>query len=214
MSDRVHCPQTDWLSCTECGLSESRRRVVLRGYGRVRAGTVERGGKLLYYKGELDSGEDETTITGPYGVHPLILFIGEAPGAIEDITGRPFMGEAGRIFHLCLSQCTSSFDFEVTNIIACRPWELSKYGNITNRPPSPEEIRKCKPRVKELIEHIQYDGYVYLGNIAKEMNLKNALSLDHPSFILRKEFKMFFVRKFADRLDQYVDTECKGEFQS
>lgn len=228
MSGGVHYPEEQWKSCDRCPLSLTRRRVVLRGDGRVSARTVEREGKLLYWRGEIQSGQEEALLPTRRirgrrplrGKTPIILFIGEAPGLQEDITGLPFQGEAGRVFNLCLSYCHSSFDFEITNIVGCRPTKQSKYNNTINREPSPQEITACLPRLEELVMYVPYDGIVYLGSVSQKFKATRkllnrtpppSLSLKHPSYILRQEFKLYEIKEFARKLDTYVNTNFETE---
>lgn len=229
MQNRVRYPEADYINCQRCPLHESRRRIVLRGYGRVSNGTVEREGRLLYYNRELQEGNEEGILPARRSFFcPTLLFIGEAPGQTENILGIPFIGEAGRILNLCLSYCTTSFDIELTNILACRPWTTSKYGNIINRTPSQEEIQQCLPRVKSLINHLPYDGVVALGEVPKK-NLPTLypsssfpypkeeiepLYLLHPSAILRMEYKLYEIKQFALKLDTYVKNICQSRFRS
>lgn len=140
--------------------------------------------------------------------------IGEAPGEVEDLTGLPFQGEAGRVFNYCLSRCTTSFSFEITNLLGCRPTKHNNWGSIVNRGPESKEITECLPRVRMLQEEIDYDGIVCLGVLAAkyiESSLP-VLHLVHPSYILRKEYKLYDIKKFAQKLDNYVKTnfDSKG----
>jgi uracil-DNA glycosylase family 4 len=140
---------------------------------------------------------------------PFILFLGEAPGNHEDITGLPFQGRAGMILNWCLSLCTTTFHFEITNIVACRPtkWGINDYS-VINRTPSPQEIKACMPRVQELTDDVTYDAIVYLGATAREFSCPkglSSLSLPHPTAILRKEYKWHDVKEFALLLDRFVE---------
>jgi DNA polymerase len=138
---------------------------------------------------------------------PCLLFIGEAPGAHEDATGLPFQGSAGRIFNLALSFCTTAFHFDITNIIGCRPTRYSsKTHSYVNRAPSPQEIAACKPRLDQLLSTITYSGVVYLGSVAQAYRVRGipSLTLVHPAAILRKEYKLYDIKLFAHKLDQYV----------
>jgi len=199
-------PEADYIGCRRCPLHESRRHIVFRGTGKCSRGTVERNGNLLYYKGELQEG-DEEGLLGPLRKAPLILFIGEAPGSAEDLTGMPFMGDAGRVFDLCLSYTRTDFRFHITNILACRPWTISDRGNIVNRPPKQTEIEQCLPRVKEILNSITYSGVIHLGAVARDnIQVENSLHLTHPSAIYRMEYKLYDIREFALKIDQYVNS--------
>src|SRR3989344_8432867 len=67
-----------------------------------------------------------------------VLFIGEAPGAVEDEQIRPFVGRSGQLLRKCIRELGwKEEDVYITNIVKRRPPE--------NRDPSPEEIEKYKP---------------------------------------------------------------------
>jgi len=88
-----------------------------------------------------------------------IMLIGEAPGRNEDMKGKPFVGEAGKI----LDQLLSSIDLRrekvyITNILKCRP--------PGNRNPSREEIEACTPFLDRQIEFVNPWIIVTLGNFA------------------------------------------------
>lgn len=206
MSDRVPCPsESEWKYCTRCPLCLSRRNVVLRGWGRVRRGSVDRDGFSTYYAGiPATERTDGLILTAP---SPFVLFIGEAPSELEDIRGLPFIGEAGRIFNYSLSLCKTSFSFEITNLIACRPTRYStRHYSYINRPPRPNEIEACKPRLTSLLATVKYSGIIYLGNEAQQHKVRGipTCALLHPAAILRKEFKLYDIKRFASLLDTFI----------
>lgn len=88
-----------------------------------------------------------------------IMFIGEAPGANEDRTGRPFCGEAGKILDKLLESVNlKRKDVYITNILKCRP--------PNNRDPQKEEIEACVPYLLRQIEIIKPKIICTLGNYA------------------------------------------------
>ena len=88
-----------------------------------------------------------------------ILFIGEAPGANEDLQGIPFVGAAGKNLDKLLAEVKLSLeDIYIANILKCRPPE--------NRDPSPEEIRAHTPWLKKQIREMQPKVICSLGNYA------------------------------------------------
>lgn len=91
----------------------------------------------------------------------ILMFIGEAPGADEDNTGRPFVGRAGQL----LTKIIESIDLKrddvyIANIIKCRPPE--------NRNPLEEEIKQCAPFLREQIEIIRPKIICTLGKFSTE----------------------------------------------
>ena len=66
-----------------------------------------------------------------------IMFVGEAPGRVEDQQGLPFVGPAGGFLDRLLAQAgLSRREVFITNILKCRPPE--------NRDPRPDEIDACR----------------------------------------------------------------------
>lgn len=94
-----------------------------------------------------------------------IVFVGEAPGRLEDLQGRPFVGGAGKVLdELLASIGRSRTDVYVTNAVKSRPVVGTPRGR--NRPPAREEIAACTPWLVEEIRIIQPKLVVTLGQIA------------------------------------------------
>jgi len=72
-------------------------------------------------------------------LRPQILFIGEAPGAQEDIQGKPFVGRSGNILRNALQELNIK-NFYITNLVKCRP--------PGNRDPLESESKNCFPYLK------------------------------------------------------------------
>ena len=88
-----------------------------------------------------------------------LLFVGEGPGAEEDRSGRPFVGQAGRL----LDGMIAALGFErrqvyIANVVKCRP--------PRNRDPETEEMAVCSSFLHRQIELIQPTVIVALGRIA------------------------------------------------
>lgn len=88
-----------------------------------------------------------------------ILFIGEAPGRNEDVTGRPFVGAAGKVLDGLLAKIKlKRADVFITSIEKFRPPK--------NRDPKPKEIMACFPYLEKQIAIIQPKYIVTLGRHA------------------------------------------------
>jgi uracil-DNA glycosylase len=92
-----------------------------------------------------------------------VMFVGEAPGAEEDIQGKPFVGRAGKLLDKMLEAIgldrSSAY---ITNVVFWRP--------PGNRTPTPQETQICRPFIERQIEIIDPDVLVLLGGAAaKEM---------------------------------------------
>lgn len=87
-----------------------------------------------------------------------IIVIGEAPGAAEERTGRPFMGESGKILRSELDQNDLGGVTYITNVVKCRPPD--------NRTPTPAEIKACREYLDDEIARINPEIVVTLGGTA------------------------------------------------
>src|SRR5213075_915193 len=67
-----------------------------------------------------------------------LMFIGEAPGADEDIQGEPFVGRAGQLLTKIIEAMGyARGDVYIANVLKCRP--------PGNRNPEPDEVASCQP---------------------------------------------------------------------
>jgi DNA polymerase len=87
------------------------------------------------------------------------MFIGEAPGAREDESGRPFVGRSGEILISMIQEIGLSRDsVYITSILKSRPPK--------NRTPTKSEISVCRPYLERQIEIINPQVIVLLGGVA------------------------------------------------
>ena len=78
-------------------------------------------------------GECTSIVFGEGNPDAEILFIGEAPGKMEDLEGRPFVGQSGRLLNRALELAElKREEVYITNIVKCRP--------PNNRTPLPNEL--------------------------------------------------------------------------
>lgn len=99
------------------------------------------------------------------------MLIGEGPGAEENKTGRPFVGEAGKL----LDKMLAAIDLQrsevyICNIVKCRP--------PNNRDPEPAERQACLPYLLEQIALIQPQLILMLGRVAAQTLLETNLTLE------------------------------------
>ncbi len=107
-----------------------------------------------------------------------LLFVGEAPGADEDASGRPFVGRAGQLLNKIIEAIgLKREDVLIGNVNRCRP--------PSNRTPTTEEARTCKPFLLREINIVRPDVIVVLGNTA----MKNLLDTKEGITRLRGEFQ-------------------------
>lgn len=125
-----------------------------------------------------------------------LMFVGEAPGADEDIQGEPFVGRAGQLLTKMIEAMGyARSDVYIANVLKCRP--------PNNRNPEPDEIAQCEPFLFRQIASIQPKVIIALGAFAARTLLKTndpisrlrgrifdyrgaqLIPTFHPSFLLR-----------------------------
>jgi uracil-DNA glycosylase len=125
-----------------------------------------------------------------------MMFVGEGPGAEEDLQGRPFVGPAGQLLNNLLNKLgLRREEVYIANVVKSRP--------PGNREPEADEVAACLPFLIKQIESIQPRVIVTLGRVATHNLLKTATPLTklrgnwqkfenirvmptfHPSYLLR-----------------------------
>jgi uracil-DNA glycosylase family 4 len=115
-----------------------------------------------------------------------LMFIGEAPGADEDIQGEPFVGRSGQLLtNMIKAMGLSREQVYIANIIKCRP--------PGNRAPEREECATCSPFLMRQIEAIKPKAIVALGAVAA----KTLLAISAPMTELRGRWFDFRGTKLA-----------------
>lgn len=101
-----------------------------------------------------------TVVVGSAPTGARLLVMGEAPGAQEDETGRPFVGRAGQVLDAALAAAGASRDDDVAvaNVLKCRP--------PGNRRPSPAEVLRCRGWLERQIQLIDPVVVCALGTSA------------------------------------------------
>ena len=101
----------------------------------------------------------DKSVPGEGNVRTRILFIGEGPGANENATGRPFVGQAGNFLNELLGIAkVRRQEVFITNVVKCRP--------PSNRDPLPEELSACAGFLNRQIELINPLVIVTLGRFS------------------------------------------------
>ena len=120
------------------------------------------------------------TVFGEGARRVKVMFVGEQPGNEEDLSGRPFVGPAGRLFDDALD--AAGIDRKqtyVTNVVKHFKWEPRGKRRIHKKPNS-LEIASCRPWLEAEIAVIKPDVIVALGATA-------AQSLLGPQFRVTKQ---------------------------
>ena len=143
-------------------------------------------------------------VFGVGDIHSPIMFVGEAPGADEDIQGEPFVGAAGQLLtRMIQTMGLTRSTVYIANILKCRPDTPGQSSG--NRKPTTAEMAVCFPYLKEQAEIIRPQAIVALGVTAVEgllgisggiMKLRGnwqtwqgipVMPTYHPAYLLRNQ---------------------------
>ncbi len=112
--------------------------------------------------------------------HAELMFVGEGPGADEDIQGEPFVGRAGQLLNnMIKAMGIRREDVYIANVVKCRP--------PGNRTPERDECDTCSPFLMRQIAVIKPKVVVALGAVAA----KNLLAMNASMAELRGRFYDF-----------------------
>jgi DNA polymerase len=154
--------------------------------------------------------------------HARLMFIGEAPGKNEDLTGEPFVGAAGKLLDelLDIIGLTRSQVF-IANMVKCRP--------PGNRDPEESEIDTCSPFLARQIELVDPVVIATLGRFATHYVLhttvpisalrgrlyragdRRVVPLFHPAAALYDQSKRGVLQDDFRRLRAVLDRADDGE---
>lgn len=100
------------------------------------------------------------TVPGEGVSEPTVMVIGEGPGAVEDRSGRPFVGPAGQYLDKWLSaiQLDRRGNCFIANVVKCRP--------PGNRDPEPGEVVTCMPFLERQIDVLKPKALLAVGRVA------------------------------------------------
>jgi len=160
-----------------------------------------------------------------------VMFVGEQPGDLEDRSGHPFVGPAGRLLDAALAEAgIDRTRVYVTNSVKQFKFVPIERGRRLHKKPNAAEIRACKPWLQEEIRLVRPRIIVALGATAAQALLgkqfrvtrdrgkplrselaEAVLATVHPSAILRapgesrEEARREFIadlRRVAEYLDR------------
>lgn len=148
-----------------------------------------------------------------------LMFIGEGPGADEDIQGEPFVGKAGKLMNMAFEVIGLKRDeVYISNVVKCRP--------PSNRNPEEDEAVSCLNYLRNQVILVKPKIIVLLGSVA----LKNILGKEygitasrgkwvekkgilymptwHPAALLRDESKKIdFIRDLQEVMKKLKNEE-------
>ena len=135
-------------------------------------------------------------VFGVGNVSAELMFVGEAPGADEDVKGEPFVGRAGQLLTKIIESIgMTREEVYIANVIKCRP--------PGNRNPEPDEVSTCEPFLARQIDSIRPCVIVALGKFAAQSLLQSSVPISqlrgqefayreailiptyHPAYLLR-----------------------------
>ena len=142
------------------------------------------------------AGGRTTLVFGVGNPRAELMFVGEGPGADEDLQGEPFVGKAGQL----LTKMIEAMGYRreevyIANVVKCRP--------PGNRDPEPDEIAACEPFLKAQIAAVGPKVVVALGRFAAQTLLRDPTPISrqrgcwrdyegvrlmptfHPAYLLR-----------------------------
>ena len=151
-----------------------------------------------------------------------LMFVGEAPGADEDIQSRPFVGRAGQLLTKIIEAIgLKREEVLIGNVNRCRP--------PGNRPPTPEEASMCKPFLLREIAVVQPEVIVVPGNTAMKNLLDTREGITrlrgkfqdykgikvmptfHPAYLLRDPSKKRETWEDLKMVRDYLDSTAKSK---
>jgi DNA polymerase len=154
-----------------------------------------------------------------------LMFIGEAPGANEDMEARPFVGRAGQLLNKIIEAIgLKREDVMIGNVNRCRPPQ--------NRTPTLAEAATCKPFLLREISIIKPDVIVVLGNTAMKNLLDTKEGITklrgtfqdyrgikvmptfHPAYLLRDPSKKREAWEDMKRVRDYLDKQKSAARES
>jgi uracil-DNA glycosylase family 4 len=135
-------------------------------------------------------------VFGEGNPHARLVFVGEAPGMEEDLTGKPFVGQAGKLLtDIIKAMGLTRDEVYICNIVKCHP--------PRNRDPEADEIATCLPFLRAQISLIQPEVICTLGRISAQSLVAKDLKITrdrgrwrsfmeiplmptyHPAYLLR-----------------------------
>jgi len=130
------------------------------------------------------------TVFGAGRARARVMFVGEQPGNEEDLTGKPFVGPAGRLFDKALDEAgIDRKQTYVTNVVKHFKWEPRGKRRI-HKKPNAQEISACRPWLEAEFALVKPKVIVALGATA-------AQALLGPQFRVTKERGKFIESTLA-----------------
>lgn len=164
---------------------------------------------------------DARTVCMPasVGTRRHVLIVGEAPGMNEDVTGAPFVGQAGTVLNAAMRLAgVTRADVTITNAVKCRP--------PNNRTPRDEEGVACwhyLSQEMEWVTHILALGAFATYHLTGQRGItsvrgqwyyregRHMLPTFHPAYVLRQRTDSEISQQFRADVEEFVVTSGIGK---
>jgi len=125
-------------------------------------------------------------VPGEGSLDAKVMFVGQAPGANEDIEGRPFIGTSGRLLDRLIAKAgLKRDDCYITSVVQFFPPK--------NRAPTWDEIALCKGLLLRQIEIVRPKIIVLLGALAVKTVLDADRIMQLHGTVVRKDGCVYFL---------------------
>jgi DNA polymerase len=150
-----------------------------------------------------------------------LVFVGEGPGRDEDLAGRPFVGEAGKLLEKIIKAMgLERGEVYICNVVKCRPPK--------NRDPEGDEVARCLPFLEQQIRIIRPEVICCLGRVACQSLLADDFKIKsgrgkwhsylgipvmptfHPAYLLRYPSEKRQVWEDVKKIMKHLGLEVKG----
>jgi DNA polymerase len=127
----------------------------------------------------------KNAVPGEGPIDAGVMFLGQAPGSMENQTGKPFCGPAGKF----LDKLLKIARIERKKIFVTSPIKCFPPGN---RKPTKQEIEACFPYLKKQIEIINPQKFILLGEVAFSVFFPKQKLSDFRGQWIKKDGKEYF----------------------
>jgi len=150
-----------------------------------------------------------------------LVFVGEGPGKEEDVAGRPFVGEAGKLLdRIIKAMGLTRKAVYICNVVKCRPPK--------NRDPEGDEVGQCLPFLEQQIQIIRPEVICCLGRVACQSLLADDFKIKsgrgkwhsylgipvmptfHPAYLLRYPSEKRQVWEDVKKIMKHLGLEVKS----
>lgn len=150
-----------------------------------------------------------------------LVFVGEGPGRDEDMAGRPFVGEAGKLLDKIIGAMgLDRGEVYICNVVKCRPPK--------NRDPEGDEVAQCLTFLEQQIQIIRPEVICCLGRVACQTLLADNFKIRsgrgkwhsylgipvmptfHPAYLLRYPSEKRQVWEDVKKIMKHLGLEVKG----